>query len=112
VCKLTLQAAGVAFDDNWDLPKLYHETCQALVLTPSQQTDAAYRAMLGTCQSVVNSLAVSRNREGDAHGRVEPVAPAPRHARLIVGIAGALAVFLIETWEQRSHVSSGAADTW
>jgi hypothetical protein len=40
------------------------------------------------------------NRIGDAHGRgVDAVRVEPRYARLAVNMSGAMATFLVETWD-------------
>jgi hypothetical protein len=45
-----------------------------------------------------------RNRTSDAHGHGRRFyRPAPRHAELAVNVAGAMASFLIETFERRHH---------
>jgi hypothetical protein len=43
-----------------------------------------------------------RNALGDAHGKGKSsVIPGAWHAELAVNLAGASAIFLIETWEER-----------
>jgi hypothetical protein len=102
VCKTILDAVdGDLYSETDDLPKLYHKTADRLKLAPSQHTEEAFRAILGSCQSVVNNLGTLRNRVGDAHGHGrKPVRPSKRHAALAVNLAGAMATFLVET-----HVS-------
>jgi hypothetical protein len=75
-----------------------------LNLAPSQHTEEAFKAILGGCHTVINGLSTLRNRIGDAHGQGgKPVKPSGRHAALAVNLAGAMAMFLIETFEQRKQ---------
>ncbi|WP_409560315.1 abortive infection family protein [Hyphomicrobium sp. MC8b] len=102
VCKHVLAVQSVEAPEDGDLPKLYRLAAQTLGLAPSQHTEEAFRSILGGCTTVVNGLATLRNRIGDAHG-AGPLAvrPSPRHAALAVNLAGAMASFLVETWEAR-----------
>jgi hypothetical protein len=102
VCKRILEEAGESYGANDDLPKLYHRTAHRLNLAPSQHTEEIFKAILGSCQQVVNSLGTLRNKIGDAHGQGrQAVRPSPRHAALAVNLAGSMATFLVETWKAR-----------
>jgi hypothetical protein len=101
VCKLILDDLGVEYSDD-DLPKLYGKVARALRLAPSDYTEEAFKQILGGCWSVVNGLGTLRNRLSDSHGQgAKPVRPAARHAQLAVDLAGAMASFLVTTWEER-----------
>ncbi|WP_447901263.1 abortive infection family protein [Stenotrophomonas sepilia] len=103
VCKHILDESGTEYDDAAELPKLYKATAEALNLAPSQHTEAVFKQVLGGCTSVVEGLGSLRNRLSDAHGKGKVASkPAPRHAELAVNLSGALATFLISTWEARS----------
>jgi len=103
VCKLILDEAGEAYADNADLPNLYSATAKRLKLAPSQHTEPIFKQVLGGCHAVVEGLGAVRNRLSDAHGKgKKPVKPAPRHAELVVNLAGAMAVFLAATWTHRN----------
>lgn len=100
VCKQILDETGTQYKNDSDLPALYRETSQQLNLAPEQHTEQIFRQILGGCASIANGLAGLRNRLGDAHGQGSNwVKPARRHAALAVNVAGAMAVFLVETWE-------------
>ena len=108
VCKHILDEANVPVEDKWDLSKLYGKAAAVLNLAPSQHDEQVFKQVLGGCQSVVNGLAAMRNALGDAHGKGRRVVtPLPRHAELGVNLAGATAVFLIRTWEERAKSQSG-----
>lgn len=103
LCKHILEALSPAQNhDAHDLVELYKLTSETLGLAPSQHTVEAFKKILGGCTAVVYNLATLRNRLGDAHGRAPGgIRPAARHSRLAVNLAGSMAVFLIETFEDR-----------
>lgn len=101
-CKHILDDLEVEYDDRADLPRLYKMTAEALNVAPTQHTEQVFRQILGGCTSVVDGLGSLRNRLSDAHGKGRvPSRPAPRHAELAVNLAGAMASFLVQTWEAR-----------
>jgi len=69
-------------------------------LAPSLQSEDIFKRIFGGCQTVVEGLGALRNKLSDAHGKGKAIAkPEPRHAELAVNLAGAMATFLVETWE-------------
>lgn len=97
-----LEEAGVKYDDSPDISKLYKQTAEQLNIAPTQHTEQVFKQILGGCTSVVEGLGALRNRLSDSHGRGKVgVKPAARHAELAVNLAGALAIFLLATWEAR-----------
>ena len=104
VCKHILDRQGIEYKDNKvELPQLYHLVSIELNLSPSQYTEDVFKQILGGCSAIVNGLGTLRNRLGDAHGKgKKPVRPAARHAELAVNLAGSVALFLVETWENRN----------
>jgi len=104
VCKHILDDLETNYDENADLPKLWSLFAEQLNLAPSQHKETVFRAFLGNCQAVVGNLAAIRNRIGDAHGHGRrPVKPQPRHAELVVNLAGTMASFLVATWQERQR---------
>jgi hypothetical protein len=102
VCKWILTEAGETFKDADDLPGLYKQLAKKLRLAPDVHTEQVFKQILGNCQSVVESLGALRNKLGDAHSLGPRRArPLPRHAALAVNLSGAMATFLVETWEAR-----------
>jgi hypothetical protein len=68
-----------------------------------------FKQILGSCQSVVESLGALRNKLGDAHSPGPKRArPQPRHAELAVNLSGAMATFLVATWDARKKASGPA----
>lgn len=99
-CKHILDDAGVGYEETDDLPKLYKSTARTLNLAPDQHTEQIFKQILGGCQTVVEGLGAMRSKLSDAHGRGRRGArPADRHAELAVNLAGAMATFLVRTWQ-------------
>jgi hypothetical protein len=107
-CKSILEELQIPYEDKWSLGRLYKKTAQELQLSPSGYREQIFKQILSGMFSVTNGLAAVRNAFGDAHGKgKQPVQATSRHARLAVNAAGTLAVFLLETLEER-HRSNGA----
>jgi len=104
VCKWILDEAGQHWDEQDDLPKLYRKLAKKLKLAPDDHTEKVFKQILGSCQSVVESLGSLRNKLGDAHSSgPKRSRPQQRHAHLAVNLAGAMATFLVETWKARKE---------
>lgn len=102
VCKRILDESGATYGDKDDLPALYRATALNLNIAPSQHTEETFKRILGGATSVVEGLGSLRNKIGDAHGQGRAaVRPSARHAQLAVNLAGAMATFLVETWNDR-----------
>lgn len=100
VCKHILDERSVAFASDSDLPGLYKMAASTLNLAPSQHSEQIFKQILGGCTAVVEGLGALRNRLSDAHGQgKKPVKPAERHAELAVNLAGAVATFLVATYQ-------------
>ncbi len=112
VCKLILDAQAITYDAGQDLNKLYRQAARTLKLGASDHDQQVFKQILTGCASVIEGFASVRNSLGDAHGQgANPVAPAPRHAQLAVNLAGAMATFLLETFETRHGVALHALES-
>jgi hypothetical protein len=99
VCKLILDESDIEYENDSRLPRLYSLVASRLRLAPSMHTEKVFKQILSGCHSVVDGLGSIRNSLSDAHGQGKlPVRPAPRHAELVVNLAGAVALFLAATW--------------
>jgi hypothetical protein len=102
-CKTILKDRNVGDHDNLDLPQLVRTTLRELNLLPDGISDRAkgvetIRRVLFNLASVTHGLAELRNLYGSGHGRDgRSLGLKPRHAKLAVGAAAALTVFLFET---------------
>lgn len=102
VCKHILDDAEVEYKKGEQLPHLYAQVAELLWLSPKQHEDIRFKKILGNAHAVIDGLAALRNDQGDAHGKGQKAyRPSPRHARMAVGLAGTLASFLIETWQEQ-----------
>lgn len=105
VCKHMLEESRIEFDESSDLPKLYSLVAKDLVLSPIQHSEKTFRQILQGCSSVIDGLGSLRNKLGDAHGKGKnPIRPKPRHAVLAVNFAGAMALFLVQTWIDKKQI--------
>jgi hypothetical protein len=103
VCKTILDDLDEPYESGDDLPKLYRTVAKAMSLAPTLHTEDQFKRILGGATSVVEGLGSLRNRQGDAHGQGRQTYRAsPRHAGLAVNLAGSMAVFLIQTAEDRA----------
>jgi hypothetical protein len=111
VCKTILEEQGLPVQTGTDFPKLVRATLKELKLAPDDIPDQAkasdaIRLVLNNLASVTNGLAEIRNRYGTGHGKgASTKGLRPRHARLAVGAATTLAVFLYETQRDRAGKS-------
>lgn len=102
VCKWIINQSGDDWSEADDLPVLYRKLSKILKLAPDDHTEQIFKQILGSCQSVVESLGALRNKLGDAHSPgPKRSRPQSRHAELAVNLAGAMATFLVATWEAR-----------
>lgn len=109
ICKTILDERKVPHDKKDDLPVLVKKTAKELQLTPNDIADTAKAAatikrMLNNLGAIVQGSAELRNTYGTGHGKSKTQATSglkPRHARLAVGAAATLGVFLWETHEER-----------
>lgn len=108
VCKTILEERGKAVAGSPDLPKLVKATAKELQLTPADIPDKAKAAdsikkLLSNLATITNGVAELRNSYGTGHGKIAKAKGlGPRHARLAVGAASTLAVFLYETHVDKS----------
>lgn len=104
-CKSIFDERKVKYDKNWELSKLMKETTKLLKLTPDNIPNQARAAssikqILGSLSSVVQGIGEVRNEYGSGHGRDGKFKGLqPRHAKLAVGAASTLAIYLLETHE-------------
>jgi hypothetical protein len=111
VCKWVLTQAGDTFEEKDDLPVLYRRLAKVLKLAPDDHTEQVFKQILGSCQSIVESLGALRNKLSDAHSPGPKRARAqPRHAELAVNLAGTMATFLVATWQARRPEGRSMAD--
>jgi len=106
-CKSIFEERKETYDVNWDLTKLMKETTKLLKLTPSDIPDEikaskSIKQILGSLSAVVQGIGEIRNKYGSGHGKESKSRGLqPRHAKLAVGAATTLAIYLLETHKIR-----------
>lgn len=103
VIKRILDERACNYSDSDDLPKIYSNVSKSLSLAPDQHSDEAIKLILRGGVTVVNGIGTLRNKLSDSHGRGGklPIRPTARHAALAVNMAGAIAMFLVETHNEK-----------
>ena len=97
-----LNAVSIPLPRKQTIKPLWSAASESLGLHPKDQTDDDIQRVLSGMTSVVDGIGAFRTHSGSAHGggglryRVRA-----RHAKLVVNSAQTLALFLIETWEER-----------
>lgn len=106
-CKTILTDRNIAFSKNADLPELVKLTSKELELTPDdipEKSKAAdtIKRLLSNLATITQGVAELRNHYGTGHGKnADAKGLQSRHAKLAVGAASTLAVFLAETHNER-----------
>jgi len=106
-CKSIFDERDKQYNKDWDLPRLIKETNKMLKLSPDDilnetKASRSIKQILGSLSSVVQGISELRNEYGSGHGKTGKFKGlSPRHAKLAVGAASTLAVFLLETHEIR-----------
>ena len=110
-CYTILRDANVTPSNSMTLAQLVKLTAKELKLTPDDIPDSAKAAdsikrLLSNLGTITQGIAELRNLYGTGHGRLAgSKGLQPRHARLAVGAASTLAVFLTETNRDRTSAS-------
>lgn len=103
ICKTIISQRSGVCPINEKLPKLVRQVAEHLKLTPEgipNEAKAAQtiKSILGSLSTITQGVAELRNEYGSGHGKeAGSKGLTPRHARLVVGVASTLAVFLWET---------------
>ncbi len=107
ICKTILRECGETVPGTSDLPQLVRKVREKLDLLPQDIPEKAKGAdvikqVLSNLGNMVQGLAELRGLYGSGHGKdAKAKGLQPRHARLAVGSASSLAVFLFETFQER-----------
>lgn len=108
ICKTILLECGQPIIGTLELPKLVKQTVKELKLTPDDIPDKAKAAdsiklILSNLATITNGIAELRNSYGTGHGKESNAKGlSSRHAKLAVGAATTLAIFLLETHNERN----------
>lgn len=111
-CKTILKERGAEVSGNPDLSQLVKQTVRELALTPQDIPDESkavetIRKLLSNLATITQGIAELRNHYGTGHGKAASMKGLqPRHAKLAVGAASTLAVFLLETHQVKAQSQS------
>ena len=107
VCRSLLSELSLSLPVKKDIDGLIRAVQEPLGLSPGKtdlpsDIEADVRQILSGVTSVAKGIGALRTHGGDAHGREKGYRRIDaRIARLSINAAGCLAMFLIETWEQK-----------
>ena len=111
-CKSILNECQVSFSKNDNLPKIMKATIQQLELTPEDipgqaKASKTIKRLLSNLATITQGVAELRNHYGTGHGKLSAnKGLQARHAKLAVGAASTLAVFLAETYKVKKSKKS------
>lgn len=106
-CKTILAEREIEIEGSPNLPQLVKQTTKTLALTPEDIPKKAKAAktiqrLLSNMATITQGIAELINHYGTGHGAVATrKGLQPRHAKLAVGAASTLAIFLLETHQTR-----------
>jgi hypothetical protein len=106
-CKTILEARNIEFGRSADLPELIKSTVKVLELAPENIPDSKKAAdtikrLLNNLATITQGIAELRNQYGTGHGKAAgSKGLGSRHAKLAVGAASTLAVFLAKTHNEK-----------
>ncbi|MBF0565613.1 MAG: abortive infection family protein [Nitrospirae bacterium] len=112
ICKTILREHEETIPNGVTLPQLVKQVCKKLSLLPADIPDKAKGAenikrILSNLGSVAQGLAELRSLYGSGHGKdAKFKGLKSRHARLAVGAASTLAVFLFDTYQARKATTN------
>ncbi|MFB3891130.1 MAG: abortive infection family protein [Phycisphaerae bacterium] len=107
ICKTILRECGATITASADIPQLVKQVREELDLLPDNVPNTAKGAdtikrVLSNLGTVAQGIAELRGLYGSGHGKDAGARGLQaRHARLAVGAAGTLAVFIFETYQER-----------
>lgn len=107
VCRSILVELGQPLPAKRDVQALFSAVREPLGLSPDkvsapEEIAEDVRAILGSLAATVGGIGALRTHGGDAHGRERGARRVnARIARLAIHSAGAMALFLIETWQEK-----------
>jgi hypothetical protein len=110
-CRTILVDRNVDVPKGADFPDLVKLTIKALELAPNDISDQVRAAdtvkrLLNNLATIAQGLAELRNNYGTGHGKAAGTRGlGSRHAKLAVGAASTLAVFLVETHNERPSLT-------
>lgn len=105
VCKTILEARQREIDKDWSLGRLFKEANKAMEESLGDNLKSIPQ-ILGGLNSIVDGISNLRNNFGTGHGRpADAISLDLRFAKLAVGAASAMAIYLFDTYNQLHKTS-------
>lgn len=102
VFKVYIQDEGLEMPNKQDISSVWRVVREDIGFNPGEVADDDLRKILSGLLSVVDGVGAFRTHASSAHGQSRKIYNLkPRHARLAVNSAHTLALFVIETWDER-----------
>jgi hypothetical protein len=106
VFKIYIESNSLAMPSNIDIQSLWKVVKINLGLDPSGVEDRDLKEILSGLAAMVNGIGSLRSHASSAHGAGKKTYKLqPRHARLAIHAAHTLAIFVLESWEERKRVA-------
>lgn len=111
-CKTILTERGKTIESSLDLAQLVKKTSKELSLTPEDISDQSQavetiKRLLSNLATIAQNIAELRNFYGTGHGKnARTKGLNSRHAKLAVGAASTLAIFLVETHKEKPQTKN------
>lgn len=100
--KVYISEHGLTLPSKQTIKPLWSIVQKHIGFNPASQTDSDVQTILTGLSSIVDGIGALRTHGGSAHGGGElRYNMKPRHASLLVGTAHTLALFVIQTWQER-----------
>lgn len=101
--KLYIEEKNLGMPADQSVKPLWKQIRKDLNFDPGVIQDGDLQAVLTGLAAIVEGIGSLRTRKGSAHGRGKTsYRLKPRHARLTAHAAAALAVFVLETWQEKA----------
>jgi hypothetical protein len=98
-----IEERNLGMPSDQSVKPLWKQVRKDLNFDPAVIQDGDLQAILSGLAAIVEGMGSLRTRKGSAHGRGKTsYRLKPRHARLAAHAASALAVFVLETWQEKS----------
>lgn len=117
ICKTIILKRTGDCPENANMNQLAQQVGELLSLTPKgipNEAKAAktIKAILGNLSAIIGGIAELRNKYGVDHGKVAGTKGlGPRHAKLVVGMASTIAIFLWDTHLERANAPQLKTDS-
>lgn len=114
ICKTILNDRKIEYSQDDNLQKLVKKCTKELKLDPDGMPEStkaldSIKPLLGSLGTIAHMTAELRGQFGTGHGKhANTKGLGPRHARLAVGSAASLGIFLYETFIQRQQTPDDA----